>query len=293
MRVTDRMIFDGASRSAQGARDRMNVAMQETSSGVRLVHPGDDPVAAGLAVSRRYGEERFAAIENATSRAADELAVADTALDGLGEIVSRAQELAVQMSNATYSEDDRQAAAAEAATLVDQAVALLNTRHGTRYVFGGTADGAPPFDATGAYHGDSGVRKVEIAPGVLADASVRADTAFTEAGGGVDVLGALRELSGALEADDPAAIRGTLGKLDAGVSQVARARSATGARMAALDTASGIAKSAQDALKVEVSHLEDADPIDAATRLALAQQALDAALTASASSFHLTLLDKL
>lgn len=293
MRVTDRMIFDGASRSAQGARERMNAAIQETSSGAKLVHPGDDPVAAGLSVSRRYGAERFAAIESGVSRASDELAVADTALGSLGDLVSRAQELAVQMSNSTYSESDRRAAAAEAATLVDQAVALLNTRHGTRYLFGGTADGAPPFSPDGAYHGDAGIRQVEIAPGVLADASIRADTAFTGAGGGVDVLGTLKELSRSLEANDPAAIRATLGNLDAGVSQVARARSSAGARMAALDTAQGIAKSAQDALKVEISHLEDADPIDAATRLALAQQALDASLTASATSFHLTLLDKL
>lgn len=293
MRVTDRMIFEGASRSAQSARARMNDAIRETSSGARVVHPGDDPVAAGLVVSRRFGADRFAAIGAAVSHAADELAVADTALGSLGDLVSRAQELAVQMSNSTYSESDRQAAAAEAATLVDQAVALLNTRHGTRYLFGGTADGVPPFDAAGGYHGDGGVRQVEIAPGVLADASVRADVAFTGAGGGVDVLGTLKELARSLEANDRDAVRATLGNLDAGVSQVARTRSAAGARMAALDTAAGIAKNAEDALAVELSGLQDADPIDAATRLALAQQALDAALTASASSFHLTLLDKL
>ena len=43
----------------------------------------------------------------------------------------------------------------------------MNTQEAGRYLFGGNIDRTPPFDAAGTYAGDTGVRQVEVAPGLL------------------------------------------------------------------------------------------------------------------------------
>jgi flagellar hook-associated protein 3 FlgL len=172
-------------------------------------------------------------------------------------------------------------------------VAALNTKQGDRYLFGGDLDDQPPFDGTGGYHGDAGVRRIELAPGMSQQVSVRADVAIKGAGGGTDVLATLQSLQTALQNNDTAGIKTTLDALDKSVSQVAEARSSAGLSMNALDAAVSAGTLARDGETRQISNLQDADVVDSATKLALAQRALEASLSASAQSFKLTLLDYL
>ncbi len=293
MRVTDGMMFDQAARETGSARDRFQQVTQETSSGVRVSQPGDDPASAGLIVSGTIAQGRYDAIAQTAQRASDELASADSALATVNNLFTRAQELAVQLANPVYTASQRASGASEVNGLLQQVVAALNTRVGNRYVFGGNKDGTPPFDSAGNYLGDDGVRQVEIAPGVLGAASVRADVAAKGAGGGVDALAALQQLSVALAANDPAAIRGALDPLSKAIDQFGTARAQAGNAMNALDAATAVNQAARDGQKAAVSKLADADIVDSATRLAQAQQALQAALAATSQGFQLSLLDYL
>lgn len=291
MRVTDRMIFDQATRDAGAARERLEAAVEQASTGVRLVHPGDDPGAAGLLVSSQASAGRFEAVAQGAARASDELGSADAALESVGNALARARELAVQLSSAGYSAADRSSGANEVNGLLSEVLARLNTRAGNRYVFGGNRDGSPPFDAAGNYLGDAGVRQVEIAPGVLQAASVRADVALKGAAGGVDVLATLSALSAALAANDQAGVAATLDALDQGTGQVAEARAQAGISMSAFDTSAAAATAARDGELARSSHLADADEVQAASALALAQRALEASLAAASQGFRLSLLD--
>jgi flagellar hook-associated protein 3 FlgL len=293
VRISDQWIFEQASVRSGAARERVDAAVEETSTGLHVRHPGDDPAAAGLVVQRRLAQKRWGALGEAAGRASDELAASDNALGGIGDALARARELAVQMSNATYSGPERAAASEEIAGLYRQSIALLNTRVGNRYVFGGRRDEASPFDPAGAYLGDAGVRQVEIAPGVLEDASVRADVIIKGVGGGIDVLAELQDLQTALATNDLTGVHASLDGLDTAINQVAHGRAQVGTGMNLFDAARAAARTAGDGENAGVSHLQDADAIESASRLALAQRALDAALTASARSFDLTLLDKL
>lgn len=293
MRVTDRMIFDRAAASAGTARDRMQEASEQVSSGARLTHPGDDPVAASLLVSYRQDQARQEAIATGVSRANNELTSADSALEMFGNLLSRGRELAMQFANSTYSADQRATGSEEVKTILEDAIAALNTKVDGRYVFGGDHDATPPFDSKGAYLGDTRVRQVEIAPGIYQDASVRADVIAKGIGGGADALTTLGNLAAALASNDVPAIQAALDPLDGAIRQVGTGRASAGAAMAVLDSATLAAHAAKDAAKEAASHEADADAIDSASKLALAQRALDAALTASAQNFKLTLLDKL
>lgn len=293
MRVTDRMIYDNATASTQRARERLEEAVLETSSGRRVTHPGDDPAAATLITQHKLAKERMEAIRRTTGRASDEMGQAWDSLSSVTDILTKAKERAIQFSNASYNATDRTAGAFEMDSLLRSAVGALNAQMGDRYIFGGNKDDAPPFDLAGNYMGDAGVRRIEIAPGVLEDVSVRADVAVKGAGGGVDVLGVLSALATALRNNDPNAVRAQIDGLDASIKQVSQANVEVSATVATLDTAQSVSMTSRDKSESEISSLGDADLVAAATKLQLANHALEAALSASAKSFQMSLLGKL
>jgi len=166
MRVTDRMLFDLATRAGGRARGRLEEATGRAATGIRVAHPGDDPAAAGLIALHRASAARLDAIREVAGRASDELGTVDAALSDVASGLSRARELAVQLSSAPYDARARAGGAVEVRGILAAAVASLGAQVAGRYVFGGRVDGAPPFDAAGNYLGDAGVRQVEIAPGI-------------------------------------------------------------------------------------------------------------------------------
>ena len=293
MRVTDKMTFDrGAARTGEG-RSRLEEALAEASTGLKVKHPWDEPAATAPIVAHRLAIKRFEAIEQVSNRASDELVAADNALGGLSDALARARELAVQLSNDTYTAADRKGAAAEIRQILQHSVGQLNTQVGNRYIFGGNKDNAPPFTSAGAYVGDDGVRSVEVFPGVLQDISIRADVIAKGAGGGVDVLGTLGALATALEANDLSGVRGSLDPLDSSVAQISLGRSQAGAAMNTVDVAAAAARASSDNEKGSLAGLTEVDMFEAASKLALAQRALEAAVSATAQSFDLSLLKKL
>jgi len=293
MRVTDKMLYDGAARDTGTLRSELSKAIARASTGARFTHPGEAPAAAGLVTVDRARAARLDAIATTAERAADELSIADGALGEINNAITRARELAVQLSSSSYGAAERAGGAKEVRGLLASIHASLDARSGSRYVFGGRMDGASPFDAAGNYVAEAGVREVEIAPGVYQAASVRADVALTGAGGGTDVLATLEALALALEANDAVGVRGSLDGLAAGTSQLAVARAEAGAMMSALDAAVAASQAGRDAAKASVAGLIDVDPIQAALELSRAQSALEASLTATAKGLQLSLLDKL
>lgn len=293
MRVTERAIFDGGKVAAAEARERHAAAVDKASTGLAMEHPWDSADAARVA-REKIAVAQAGAIATVAERSSDELNAVDGALASVVETLTSAAELAVQMANGTYNAEDRLRAAAQARAQWSNALAALNVEIAGRYLLGGTQDLAPPFDATtGAYQGDAGVRTIEAGPGMPIDVSVRADVVIAGANGGVDVLGALERFAEALEANDVDAIRTSLGELQAGVGQVALGRSQVGSMQLAAEAAALTSREVEVAATERKAALTDADFVDAATELALAERALDATLSVTAKSFKLSLLDRL
>jgi flagellar hook-associated protein 3 FlgL len=292
MRITDTMIFGNADLLSMKARDDVNTAEEQASTGIRVVHAGDDPAAAGQMIEHQLNAARMTAISAGATDASAELKTADTALSGVNDALDRATELATEMANSTNNASDRASAATEVDGLISTVVSDLNAQVGNRYVLGGTADSSPPFNADGSYNGNAQTRQVEIAPGVYQAASVNASAAIKGTGGGVDVIATLQALSTALKNNDPNAVSDTLTNLQASTAQVAEARTSAGVDMNAFDSSVSIMNTQSTTETTAASNLGDIDEVTAASNLALAQRALDAALTATAQGFQLTLLDK-
>jgi flagellar hook-associated protein 3 FlgL len=293
VRVTEAMIYQQTIDRANAALAKVGKAQGELSSGLRVQAPGDDPQAAGLLVRHKFDQTQTTAIQNGAQSAADELNAADSALGSVSTVLARAQVLATQFGNDTYTADDRAAAAEEVDGLFKQAVGSLNTRFGDRYIFGGYSDNQAPFASDGTYQGDTGVRQVEVAPGVFEDSSIRADVTAKGVGGGVDVLQTLTDLSAALRANNSDAIRASITSLQTGSNQVSSAQSQVGTSVNIFtSTVNTCAAQITDEKKV-IGELGDADVMDASTKLSLAQYALNATLTAASQTLNFSLVNLL
>jgi flagellar hook-associated protein 3 FlgL len=293
MRVSDGYTYDLANRRLMRSRVDSTIAGEQVSSGKRVEMPWDDAAAAGLITRFAQDKVRQGAMQNAADRASEELGAVDSAFQQVVTNLSRAQELAVQLSNDTYNAGDRAAAGTEVQQLFQSVVSQLNIKFGDRYLFGGTRDQTPPFDAAGTYLGDTNTRRVEIAPGVLQDASIRADSAFRGVGGGIDVLTSLSNFATALSTNNAVGIRTAIQELADGMKQVTASQSRAGAMMNVFDVASSTARINGDTATDARAQLEDIDIFDASTRFAAAERALEASMSAAAKSFKLTLLDVL
>src|SRR4051812_18197175 len=274
MRITNQMMYQNAQAQTMAARERAVQAQNQVTTGMRVVHPGDDPAAAGLIVTQNAAVQRLDIIDKSISSASSEVQVADGALQGVSTLLARAQQLAVQLGNDTYSAAERAAGAAEITDMKAQVGRLMNTQVAGRYIFGGNVDNTPPFDAAGAYSGDTTVRQVEIAPGLLGNASVRGDSALKGVGvtGGVDVFAVLTALATALASNDGTGIRGSVSAISQSTDQVASALTSTGTMLSAFANAQEIGTVAKDAAQKVLSASSEADIFQATSNLSLAQQ---------------------
>ncbi|MDX2022238.1 MAG: flagellar hook-associated protein FlgL [Deltaproteobacteria bacterium] len=293
MRVTEKMLFNTGQVQTAAARERLEKAMVEVSSGKRITHAADDPAGSGIIITSKISQQRYEAIQQAVGRSADELNTAEGVLGEVSNVMQRGRELAMQLGSAQFSGPDRATSANEVDGLFNTVIGLMNTEVGGRYIFGGTQDDAPPFQADGTYVGDAGIRQVEIAPGVLEPVSLRADIALKGVGGGVDVTQVLRDFAIALRNNDVVGVQNALDGFDKSLNQVSGARKDAGASLNILQTSDQVSRLSRDQMKIQVANVAETDLPEAASKMALANTALEAALAATASSFKMSLIDKL
>lgn len=219
MRVTDNARLLGVLRNNALSTSRLTSASRRASAGARVTKPSDDPVAYTTSLRRGSTLANMASRTRTARSAADELTIAEGALDSATELLGQAKSLAVQGANETLSATDRNALALQVTGLREQLLELANTRGSGGFVFAGTRTDTPPFDAAGAFAGNDGVMRVPVSDGVTPRMNVSGAKAFTAAGGS-DVFAELSALATALSANDLVGIRGAIGTVQKGYDQI-------------------------------------------------------------------------
>jgi flagellar hook-associated protein 3 FlgL len=286
MRVTQ----GGQSRLALGAiataRARLLAAQQVAMSGKRVTKPSDDPAAA--ARNRLLGEleAKSASYRTTAQYGRSRLESAEQALAEAGNVLIRARQLATAMANGSMSVAERTAAATEVAQLRSSMTDLVNTQYGDEYVFAHVATNDPPYDdATGfTYDVDTyaAVREAEVGPGQNVEIGASGSLAFAQRAatpGSVDVVGVLDQLAADLAANDVPGIQAGIDRVAAAFDQVLAERTRTGVRMEELSRADEAADQNRAVYTRLRSELMDADAAEAFSRLSLAENTLQAAVT--------------
>jgi flagellar hook-associated protein 3 FlgL len=269
--VTELRILGQANGAIGRARSRFSAAAEQITTGQRVERPADDPGAWSEAMAskvRSTFEERYT---KAIDRADQRLRASDEALATIGDALSEARALAVQLGNDSYNAADRRAGAEQARQIRARLLAAANTRDADgNSLFAGAATTGAAYDPGGVYLGDGDRREVLAGPGRPIAAALPG-TALP-----ADLLGPLDALIAALDAGDGAAIRGTIDRVLGQVDQVAETRAFLGEQGGALLAAKNDREAMRITLEERTQRLAGADPIAAASDLAAAASQLEA-----------------
>jgi flagellar hook-associated protein 3 FlgL len=304
MRVTENSTASMVLNNIQLIRERTDHLQRQASTLLKVNSPGDDPQAASRILDMKAQMASLDQYSRNIKTGQTWLLQMDSTLDGMGNLLSRAKEIATAMANGTYGANDRDTYLNEIREIKNQIVALGNTQVAGRYLFGGFASDRPPFDtaavngaAVGTYLGTADEFTMEIDRGVHVAVGYSGDKLLhgspATGSNDTDILGTLDKLMTALDGNDEAGIRGELTSLDAGLNQVLAVRGELGGRMQRLDNIQALHEATRLNLNSLVSDLQDADIMQVLSDLQQQQTALQATLAASAKTSSISLLDYL
>jgi flagellar hook-associated protein 3 FlgL len=296
MRITNNIILQRQVAGLQSNLQAIDNSQSQVSSGKRVQVASDDPAAASGIMSASTTLRAIAQYRTNVNSATDRVNAEDSTFQQLTDIMTRAQQIAVQEGSDTASPETRQAAASEAQGLLDSAVQLANTKFGDEYLFGGDNSTVAPFTVSGtgaaaAYTTTSsgGNRVVSIDDGQTMTISHTGGQAFVASG----ILDSLVKLTGSLAGADVAGINAANTQVNGAFDNLQGIIGDVGARGNQLQMTSDNLDSEEGAVTSHKSDLQDVDPASAITELTSRQAAYQAALLAISKSANMSLTDYL
>ncbi|KZX82361.1 flagellar biosynthesis protein FlgL [Oleiphilus sp. HI0009] len=185
MRISTVQIYDRAMSSIQDVTAQQQKTQQQLASGKRVLTPADDPVASTRILELKQELSVNQQFQRNVELAEGRLSLQDDRLGGINEVIERLRTLAVSAGNGALTKDDLGSIAAEVESRLDQLAGLLNARDASgEYVFSGFQGGTQPFqqDDSGSYryHGDEGVRYVQIDASVTIQSTINGQAIFED-----------------------------------------------------------------------------------------------------------------
>lgn len=169
MRVSTSQLFQQGLQTIQKQQVDIADSQLRVATGKRILRAADDPAAAAQALDLNEALSLNHQYQRNANAATGRLALEDSALDAVGNVLQRVRELATQGNNATLTDPDRQAIAREVEQRLEELLGLANTKDGNQeYLFAGNSTRTQPFIQSGggfSYNGDQGQRELQVAPG--------------------------------------------------------------------------------------------------------------------------------
>ncbi len=144
-RITYGMISKDVQSGIQTNGVKLDDLMAKLSSGKLLNQPSDDSVAVSKVLKLHSQSSRQDQYVRNIQDGQMWLATSETALTSGNDVLQRANELAIQGANGTYSATERAYSNTEIRQLADQMMSIANTSLKGDYLFAGTQTDTPPY----------------------------------------------------------------------------------------------------------------------------------------------------
>ncbi len=288
MRISTSQIFQQAVTTMLSKQSELAKTQQQLATGERLLSPSDDPDAATRVLNLNKIIDTTAQYQRNADFAETRLALEETVLTDIGELLQRSRELSVQANNDSLSASDRRSIAFEVRANIDSLIQLANSRDALgEYLFSGFQTDTKPFNDDGlgnfTYAGDQGQRSLQIGARrnvTVGDSGVEVFMKVDDGAGGIDnMFSMLYDFSTDLDANTPSGT--TLTRLDSAIDNILNTRASIGARLNTIENQKNANESFSVLLQENRSNLKDLDYAEAVSHFE--QQLL--ALQASQQTF--------
>lgn len=288
MQLSTAQMFQQAVTTMLSKQTEVAKTQQQLASGERLSSPSDDPAAATRILDLNQVIETTSQFQRNTDFAETRLAISESVLTEVGNVLQRSRELAVQANNGSLNASDRQSIAAEVRQHLQALMQLANSQDTTgEYLYSGFKTDTIPFRDSGGgnivYHGDQGQRSLQIGAARQVTVGDSGEAIFMRiddgAGGNSSMFAVLNDFVNDLQANAPSAT--TLTRLDSALDAVMNTRVTIGARLNSIEGQRSANDNFSHLLQESRSKIQDLDYAEAISRFE--QQLL--ALQASQQSF--------
>lgn len=308
-RVSTYQVNKNFSTQLNKTQSKFNKLTQQITSGDRISSTIEDPVAARGIIKANKELANIDEYKNNIELADNELSTVDTTLKSINDQLSRAYDLAMQVSNGTLGAEQVTAYQQELDSIIDNVTRLANTQYDDQYLFSGTKTTTPPYtaDANGLeYAGNSegryaitGENKTEQINLIgedyfgSADFTTNADGTITY-NSGSGAFGALYKLKASIQDGsniDTTSLKDAMNELDESVNTVTAGQTKVGAMGSTFDDM--VTSYENDSLNLTKlrSNLQDTDLSSAISDWYSAYQSMQASYTLMGQRANVSLLN--
>ncbi|WP_164218343.1 flagellar hook-associated protein FlgL [Virgibacillus sp. YIM 98842] len=286
MRVTQSMLSNNMLRNLSNSNANMSTYMDQLTTGKKINRPSDDPVVAMKGINYRSQVSEIKQFKRNTSEVHNWMDNTDAALNTATQALQKLRELAVQASNDTYDEQERENIMKEAEQLKQHLIDIANTNVNGKHIFNGTNTNASPFNENDEFIPNTDKVTIEVASGMKLDANINPEAAF-----GNDLFDNLQGFITALDDNDQSGIQESIENIDEGINQIINTRADLGARMNRLDLIENRLAEQEIVATKTMSDNEDVDYAETITKLITQESLHRAALSAGSRIIQPSLVD--
>ncbi|HZU65534.1 MAG TPA: flagellar hook-associated protein FlgL [Novosphingobium sp.] len=278
----------------------MNQLQQQTqdlqtqiSTGNKLTHSYDDPLAAAQMRSLQAADSLTTADTSVSNAAKTSLNLTDTALTQLSNIVTEVKTLATQAANSTLTDTQRAAIGTQVSQYYSQLVSLANSQDANgKALFGGNGSGSAAYttDATGklTYVGTASAASVSLGAGLSVTTGVTGPDVLDYSSGGSqqNLLDVVKTLGDTLSASTSSTASNTaattaantaLTTLADGLNAITTQQTVVGARLSWIATTSSVQTAITQQRATSESDVGGTDITTAVSKLQQTMTVLEAA----------------
>ena len=291
MRVSTSMMYQQAQRAVSEQRTAVNEAQREIATGRKLNRISDDAQAARRVLRAESLLQDIQANRESLDQGEHLLSLADDALADVTNLVQRVAEMSVQFSNDTYNTQDRTKAADELVQIRERLIELANSEENGRYLFGGLASAAAPFDATGVFSGDTGQVEVPVGRGARVEVTLPGGEPFVDPAGGPTLFTTIDSLETALRADNGPAVGVLIDEVRGHEDLLRQSRQTVGHRFERIENVRSALERVELTAVGTLNRDRDADLTASIIQLQEAENGLQGALLVTARLDQLNLMN--
>ena len=156
IRISENMKFNTIVNNMFKSQDSYNKLSEKMGTLKEINKPSDDPIGMNKVLNLR---ESRASIEQYTRNIEGSeswLTITESKLSAAGDLLVRAREVAAAQSTATATAETRNSEAGTMQQIMEEFLALANSRFGGRYLFSGTKTQEVPFSSSGRLAAETG-----------------------------------------------------------------------------------------------------------------------------------------